>query len=1116
MYVRDPGELRLVYQTESSFAADGVDIVVIPAVWSHHKPGRPGSGCSWAKSLAAFPTGKTRVFLFEYHINIDGSSLWEQLLGQSYPLVKALDESRPEEDDQVRPLLLICHSLGGLIAKKALTIGCRSQHLYADVLAGIVFLGTPHLVTSDAEGWSNLKLLMKANSKDISKNNLTDHEMEQLISVCRQFESLQLHKPILSVFEQRKTRFNDHRFTTFRRKNNLSEVLVEETMVQFNGPLESLYGVDKTHLDLCNVDEGDAFYDQLSQYLSNIGQYAMQNALRNLGKNQVQEFVNMTLRPKHSMSSFAESCSHAHAATIPQTPEAESDELGSQIDASSQLDHDDSAEETSSGHMQLELPFTHLASMSRNPRFFGREDVLEAIDKAFGLNAPSAPDSGEQPDTSVPNVPTPPSVFILCGMAGIGKTEIATEYVYLRMSQFDATIWIYADTLEKLSTQFLTIAKELRPGTDMENMDVAEAREIVKAWLSTLTGHRLPNGDLSNSKAAWLIVFDNADNPEILYDWLPEQGPGCILVTSKYPCVKEATYRFEKGYEVEPFSPSLGSSMLKKLSGRDQEKDSSEASERIAKTLGGLPFAISQMSGIIRQKHLTLKEFEEWYDEDSKHLHGLKTTTGMSNYQHTVATAWTVEQLTAPALALLQVLSLLDPDRIPEEMLVDGAKDVKFQSYPTKKRAFIEARAELLHISLTTKNMATNELKVHRLVQAVVRQKMSESATLSAFSAVSILISAVWPWVSGTDPTRNQPWRVPIAERLEAHICNMEKLFGEDIRAGEFEGTVTSGSVFSSYAWYTFERGHSHQTQVFGHLAQEVLEKALVTKPDEDKYITHWLGEAAHNLSLAGVMTGSSDGIQDVNRWLTILHDRIEKHDLPSDRISLATAYNQMGICLLNKGKTKEAAKSFQESLDAYRSAPNRPNFSGTFPALSLSLIHCMEGRAKEAEEVVKPMIEEHIEILGSHDTSSAESGHLCRRMGTIREVQLRFQEALEYHQDALDNMRVTLGEKHYFTGDCFYSIAMNLLRLGDVGRARENLDLAINVFTSTQHTEAQAARAMWKKACLLRDLGHIVEGKALFQKATELRRSVVPYDKKALENFEDEDWNESIVYWSR
>lgn len=39
-------------------------------------------------------TGDTRVFLFVYHLELDGSSLWEQLLGLSYPLVAGLDQSR--------------------------------------------------------------------------------------------------------------------------------------------------------------------------------------------------------------------------------------------------------------------------------------------------------------------------------------------------------------------------------------------------------------------------------------------------------------------------------------------------------------------------------------------------------------------------------------------------------------------------------------------------------------------------------------------------------------------------------------------------------------------------------------------------------------------------------------------------------------------------------------------------------------------------------------------------------------------------------------------------------------------------------------------------------------
>lgn len=577
-------------------------------------------------------------------------------------------------------------------------------------------------------------------------------------------------------------------------------------MVQFNGPFESLYGVDKTHLDLCDVEETDAFFGPLSQYLGNIAQYATQNVIEIFGPDDVPEFVNLNLRPKQSISSFTGSLAsssqhghgqisphqHAHSATSEADVENnESHEQG----APKPMNNGDAVQETG-GFVQL--PFTHLASISRNARFFGRVDVLSAIDVAFNVESNVLEPSSQIASNLKLAVP---DLYVLCGMAGIGKTEIATAYVYSRMHHFDAIFWIYADTTEKLGTQFLIIAKELDLGEANETMDVVEARDLVKAWLASPVGRRSGKGQSEEINAKWLMVFDNADDPNILYDWLPDQGAGCILVTSKYPCIKEATYRFERGYDVEPFSSVVGGDMLLKLSGRDKETKSVEVSGRIVESLGGLPFAIAQMSGVIVQNHLTLKEFEEWYDEDSKHLHEQKSAPGSSSYQHTIATAWTIERLSVHALALLQVLSLLDPDRIPEEMLSDGAKKVKLKNYPVKKREFINAKAELIHISLASRNMATNEIRVHRLVQAVVRERMSETETNAAFAAVSVLISSVWPWVSGTDPTRNQPWRVPIAERLDAHICNLEKLFGTAILGGEFDGNATAGNLLCSYAW---------------------------------------------------------------------------------------------------------------------------------------------------------------------------------------------------------------------------------------------------------------------------------------------------------------------------
>ena len=141
----------------------------------------------------------------------------------------------------------------------------------------------------------------------------------------------------------------------------------------------------------------------------------------------------------------------------------------------------------------------------------------------------------------------------------------------------------------------------------------------------------------------------------------------------------------------------------------------------------------------------------------------------------------------------MNVLAFLDPDRISEELLNEGAKDVELSNFPNRKHTYFSARAELIYASLVTRNMATNELRIHRLVQEVIRNQMDKTTSHVVFGAITILLSTVWPWVSGTDPTRNQAWRVPVAEKLTPHICTIEKLFGSEVREGKWSRTAMSG-----------------------------------------------------------------------------------------------------------------------------------------------------------------------------------------------------------------------------------------------------------------------------------------------------------------------------------
>ncbi len=71
-------------------------IVVAPGVWMDHPGERFKNTCSWIKPIVASMPIDTRVFMFSYNLEIDGSSLWHQLLDQSVALIRGLDRSREQ------------------------------------------------------------------------------------------------------------------------------------------------------------------------------------------------------------------------------------------------------------------------------------------------------------------------------------------------------------------------------------------------------------------------------------------------------------------------------------------------------------------------------------------------------------------------------------------------------------------------------------------------------------------------------------------------------------------------------------------------------------------------------------------------------------------------------------------------------------------------------------------------------------------------------------------------------------------------------------------------------------------------------------------------------------
>lgn len=393
--------------------------------------------------------------------------------------------------------------------------------------------------------------------------------------------------------------------------------------------------------------------------------------------------------------------------------------------------------------------------------------------------------------------PAPLKTFVICGIGGIGKTEIAVEYMHSRKTKFDAIFWVNSATTQKLDAGFRDIAIKLGLiGEEEEHEDPVATREIVKGWLSNPVHVISAEPAEEDSNIHWLIVFDNADTPAILYDYWPGGGPGSILVTSRDPLSKEGVLTEHSSIDLPPMSVEGASSLLQKLSLRQTEPDSLQNCIEISKRLGGLPLALVQMAYSIRRKHLSLKEFIEYYERDAKTFQE-SITPGLTKYQ-TVASIWNVESLSPPALALLQVISVLDPDFIPEDILTTGAAAVDLLDYPKTKISYFEAREELIKSSLVTRNFELRFLKIHRLVQDVVRQKLTMKALQEVYDTAVSLVSTVWPFLN--EENMNKISRLRTLERFFHQLAALKSVLQEK-NPEELQPDIKVCALFNEASW---------------------------------------------------------------------------------------------------------------------------------------------------------------------------------------------------------------------------------------------------------------------------------------------------------------------------
>ena len=191
-----------------------------------------------------------------------------------------------------------------------------------------------------------------------------------------------------------------------------------------------------------------------------------------------------------------------------------------------------------------------------------------------------------------------------------------------------------------------------------------------------------------------------------------------------------------------------------------------ELANQLADLMGDLPLALDQARAYMAETGTSMAQYIDLFQTRQEEMLGRGTDS--QDYQHTVATTWelALEQLSPEAAGLLNICSFIAPDLIPQDVVVAGAE---YLPEPLSRAvagplALGEAVSALRRYSLI--ETADDGWSVHRLVQAVVRERLSPEESAAYAAAAVQSVNATFPFESNNVTT----W-ISCARLLPPRIC---------------------------------------------------------------------------------------------------------------------------------------------------------------------------------------------------------------------------------------------------------------------------------------------------------------------------------------------------------
>ena len=644
-----------------------------------------------------------------------------------------------------------------------------------------------------------------------------------------------------------------------------------------------------------------------------------------------------------------------------------------------------------------------LLPFSRNEFFVGRENHLRTLEEQL---RPSS-------------VHRRMSIY---GLGGGGKTALVLELAYRMMKKHSGllVLWVPAISRETFDIAYREIGILLGiPGITDDNADVKH----------------LVRNSLNSGSSDWLMVVDNADDPNILlegmsdgpqsgrlYDFLPRSDRGSILFTTRG---RKAAERLTQGnvLELEDMSRVEAKQLMARRISNKALLDDESATNKLLELLTCLPLAIVQAVAFINSNQVSISDyvslfkqadtevevFSERFDDPSRYR--VTESTIEKTWQISFDQIMKQDQLAA---GYLSFMACVDRVNIPQSLLPnDGSTVQKVKALGTLTGyAFISERQ---HDSQLPEGESLFD--VHRLVQK----------------------ATVWWLMEHSDWT---------AWTEKAH-CRLEEL-------------VPYGGHEGRQKWINYLPHAMHVSSLHSGLS-EVGRASLLDR-----------------IGRCQVTLGQYTAAEATHRQVLSLRRKA----LGDEDASTLTSMNEVGLALCNQGKYEEGETMHRQTLALMEKVIGKEHPSTLMSMNNLAFVLNNQGKYKEAETMHRRTLALKEEVLGKEHPSTLTS---LSNLAFVLDKQGKYEKAETMHRQTLALMEKVLGKEHPDTLTTMNNLAFVLNKQGKYEEAetmhRQTLALMEKVLGKEHPVTLLSVYCL---AYSLAKRDSFVEATTLYQRACE------------------------------